>query len=299
MKKDSRQNQSLVPVAMHRDFEGIRKVDAEGCEYWEARELMPLMGYGNWQDFHTAIRRAQIVCDGTGQNLENHFRGAPKMIIIARNTTKETKRKIVDYHLSRFACYLVAQNGDPRKPEIAFAQTYFAVQTRKQELLQSMDDDGKRLYIRHEVKVGNKKLAETAKKSGVNNFGKFNNAGYLGLYGLDADGIRKHKGIGKDDILDRAGSTELAANLFRITQTDAKLRKDREAGAPVGEVPANHTHFRVGRTVRKTIAKIGGTMPEELPPEEHVRSLVQRRIGRLPKGERSTLKPVAGRKRKK
>jgi DNA-damage-inducible protein D len=283
--------QSLVPTSIHKNFEDIKKVSPDGYEYWDARELMPLMGYSRWEDFHKAIKRAQVTCISSGQNLKYHFRGAPKMIIIAKGTAKSAERKIADYQLSRFACYLVAQNGDPRKPEIAFAQTYFAVQTRRQELFQSLDEPGRRLYTRQEVVSHNKQLFDTAKQAGVENFGKFNNAGYLGLYGLTAEDIQHHKGIGKDNILDRAGSTELAANLFRITQTDAKLKKD----GIQGEGLASKTHYDVGRTVRETIEKIGGTMPEDLPPEEHIGTLLRRQIGQLPKPP----KRIGGKKVKK
>ncbi len=270
---------SIVPASMHKDFESIKKMDEYGYEYWEARELMPLMGYDRWEKFNRAIQRAKAVCVSTNQAIPDHFRGAAKMIKIAKNTPKEAIRKIGDYHLSRFACYLIAQNGDPRKPEIAFAQVYFAVQTRKQELYQTLDDDGKRLFTRQQVISHNKQLFDTAKKAGVDNFGKFNNAGYLGLYGLTAEDIKQKKGIGHDEILDRAGSTELAANLFRITQTDAKLKMD----GVTGEVAATDTHYDVGSKVRKTIEQIGGTLPEALPPEEHVQDLVRRKIGILPR----------------
>ncbi len=270
---------SIIPTSLHKDFESIKKMDEHGYEYWEARELMPLLGYIEWRKFHEAIRRAKATCLSTNQIIEDHFVGADKMIKIAKNTPKEALRKIEDYRLSRFACYLIAQNGDPRKPEVAFAQTYFAVQTRKQELYEALDDDGKRLFTRQQVISHNKQLADTAKKAGVENFGKFNNAGYLGLYGLTAKGIKEKKGIGHDEILDRAGSTELAANLFRITQTDAKLKMD----GVTGENEASATHFDVGSKVRKTIQQIGGTMPEELPAEEHIKDLVRRKIGILPR----------------
>ncbi len=269
----------LVPQSLHKDFESIKKIDENKVEYWEARELMPLMGYVEWRKFEQTIKRAKIVCVGTGQEIEYHFGGAAKMIKVARNTQKEAIRKIEDYRLSRFACYLIAQNGDPRKPEIAFAQTYFAVQTRKQELFESLDEDGKRLFTRQQVSQHNKVLFDTAKNVGVRNFGKFNNAGYLGLYGLSVDEIKKKKQIGDDDILDRAGSTELAANLFRITQTDDKLKNDRV----IGEDAATGTHFHVGKRVRRTIQEIGGTLPEELPPQEPINELLQRKVDSLPK----------------
>jgi DNA-damage-inducible protein D len=270
---------AVVPTSMHRGFEAIKKIGEDGFEYWEARELMPLLEYRNWQDFHAAIKRAMITCKGSGQDLPEHFRDVPKVLIVAKDRPNRTIRKIVDYYLSRFACYLIAQNGDPRKPAIAFAQTYFAVQTRRQELFESLDAPGRRLYVRQEVIHHNKKLFDTAKGAGVSDFGKFNNAGYLGLYGLTAEDIKKHKDIGEDDILDRAGATELAANLFRITQTDDKIRKDDVQGADA----ADATHFTVGRKVRQSITDIGGTMPEELPVEEHIKKLVRREVGQLPK----------------
>ena len=268
-------NLQIIPISLHKDFESIKRTDEFGYEYWEARELMLLLRYRYWQDFHKAIRRAQATCVSTGQGIADHFRGAPKLVEIG----SKTKRKVLDYYLSRFACYLIAQNGDPRKPEIAFAQTYFAVQTRKQELYETMDDDGKRLFTRQQVISHNKRLFDTARKAGVDNFGRFNNAGYVGLYGLTAEEIKQHKGIGDDDILDRAGSTELAANLFRITQTDDKLRKDNI----IGEDVASATHFVVGRKVRQTISEIGGTLPENLPAHEHIHDLVRRKVGILPR----------------
>ena len=288
-------NNAIIPASLHKDFESIKKVDSNGYEFWEARELMPILGYQNWQDFHNALRRAQITCRSTGQTIEDQFRGAPKLIKIAKGTKKEAFRKVEDYHLSRLACYLIAQNGDPRKPEIAFAQTYFAVQTRKQELFVSMDDDGKRLFTRQQVLSHNRQLSDTAKKAGVDNFGKFHNAGYLGLYGLKAKDIRLKKGIGDDDILDRAGSTELAANLFRITQTDAKLKK---ATRVLEENLASRTHYEVGKQVRESIRQIGGTMPEELPPEEHIEQLFKRKVGQLPAAKRDEPKSLAKPKKK-
>lgn len=267
---------------MHRDFESIKKIDENGFEFWEARELMPLLGYTKWQKFQEAILRAKAVCISTQQAIEDHFTGADKMVDIG----SKTSRKILDYHLSRFACYLIAQNGDPRKPEIALAQTYFAVQTRKQELFAALDDDGKRIFARQEVAKHNVKLAKTAKASGVENFGKFNNAGYLGLYNLTSDQIKHKKGIVKGDLLDYAGSTELAANLFRITQTDAILQKD----SVKTEDLATATHRRVGRTVRESIEKIGGTMPEDLPVNEHIEELVQKKVGALPTSKKKLSK---------
>ncbi len=264
-----RKTKEIAINSLNKDFESIKKIDENGTEYWEARELMPLLGYKEWRKFEGVIRRAKDACNVSTQEVSDHFVGADKMIKIAKGTRKEAFRKIEDYRLSRYACYLIAQNGDPRKTEIAMAQTYFAVQTRKQEIFQQLSQDQKRLFIRGEVKIHNKKLFDTAKKAGVSNFGRFNNFGYLGLYKLTADEIKKIKGIGKDDILDRAGSTELAANLFRITQTDDKINKENISG----ENSANATHFEVGRKVRQTIKDIGGTLPENLQPERHIKEL--------------------------
>ena len=258
----------------NKDFEGIKKINKQGVEYWEARELMPLFGYGQWKNFKKIVNKAKDACENSDQEIEYHFADVGKMIKVAKNTLKEAIRKIEDYHLSRYACYLIAQNGDPRKPEIAMAQTYFAVQTRKQEIFEQLDQDQKRLFIRKEVKDHNKKLFKTAQKAGVNNFGRFNNYGYLGLYGLITEDIKIKKGIGKDNILDRAGSTELAANLFRITQTDEKIIKNKISG----EEKANTTHFDVGQKIRKTIKEIGGTMPENLKPEQHIKKIKAKNI---------------------
>lgn len=261
--------QNIMPFEPAKNFESIKKINEQGFEYWEARELMGLLGYDQWRNFEAVIEKAKEACRNSEQETKYHFVDASKMIKIARNTAKEAPRKIKDYYLSRYACYLIAQNGDPRKQEIAAAQTYFAVQTRKQEISQQLTENQKRLYIRQEVKKHNVKLFETAKQAGVNNFGKFNNYGYLGLYGLVAEDIKKKKSIGKDDILDRAGATELAANLFRITQTDEQLQTKNIKG----EEKANTTHFAVGREIRNTIEKIGGTMPENLPVQKHIKEL--------------------------
>lgn len=274
----------IIIVSLNKDFESIKKINQDGIEYWEARELMPLMGYKNWRDFDNSIQRAKTACKNSDQEIEDHFEGAHKMIKIANNTSKEAERKIEDYNLSRYACYLIAQNGDSRKPEIATAQTYFAIQTRKQEIFQQMEADEKRLYIRGEVKNHNKKLFATAQKAGVSNFGKFNNAGYLGLYNMHKQDAQKKKGIDKDDILDRAGAAELAANLFRITQTDEKIRNEKIAG----EKKANFTHFTVGRKVRKAIEDIGGIMPENLSPEKHIKELEKEKKQKL-KSEKKKL----------
>ena len=272
----------IVPVGPHKNFEQIKKIDENGVEYWEARELMPLLGYQRWENFDLIISKAQKACENSGQVIHNHFPDITKMVSIGSGT----QRKIKDYKLSRYACYLIAQNGDPAKPEIANAQTYFAIQARKQELFQQLTDEQKRIFIRGEVTAGNKKLFATAQNAGVSNFGKFNNSGYQGLYGMTKEQIQMKKGIGKDDILDRAGTTELAANLFRITQTDEIIRKDNIKG----EGNASFCHFNVGSKVRETIKSIGGTMPEALPAEKHIKEL-KKEHRKLLKGKSSKRLP--------
>jgi len=259
--------------APHKNFEEIKKVDENGAEYWEARELMPLLGYKNWRDFENVVKKAQVTCSNSGQEVEYHFEDTLKMIRIASNTLKEANREIKDYKLSRYACYLIAQNGDPTKKAIAQAQTYFAIQTRKQEVFQQLEKTEKRIYIRGQVKDHNKELFSTAKIAGVTNFGRFNNAGYEGLYGMSAKELKSKKVIGNDDVLDRAGTTELAANLFRITQTDEKIKRE----GIKGQFKADETHKNVGKEVRKTIREIGGTMPENLKAEPHIKELEKKK----------------------
>ena len=262
-------DQSIIS-SPHKNFEEIKKIDENGIEYWEARELMPLLGYFKWSNFEkVVIKKAKTACKKSKQTIDYHFADVGKMIKIAVGTSRETTRKIQDYKLSRYACYLIAQNGDPQKQEIANAQTYFAVQTRRQEVFQQLEKSEQRLSLRGKVKTHNKELNTTAYRAGVKNFGKFNNAGYLGLYGMNAKSVQKKKRIGSDSVLDRAGATELAANLFRITQTDEKLKKEKIKG----EGKATFTHIVVGQKVRKSIKDIGGTMPENLSPEPHIKQL--------------------------
>lgn len=259
----------LKVTSPSKKFEETKKIDENGVEYWEARELMEVLGYFEWRKFEGVINKAKESCSQSGQIIEEHFVGSDKMIIIATGRPNETKRRINDCKLSRYACYLIAQNGDPRKEEIALAQTYFAIQTRKQEVFQEQQEIDKRLFIRSEVKIRNKELFSTARKAGVSNFGLFNNAGYQGLYNLTVSQIKKKKKIGKDDILDRVGTVELAANLFRITQADEKIKNERISGGG----KASQAHFAIGRKVRQTIKEIGGTLPENLPSEQNVKRI--------------------------
>jgi len=255
----------IVVTSINKDFESIKKIDENGVEYWEARELMPILGYPNWQKAEDVIARAAKACINSGQDVDNHFNQLVKMVRIGSDSI----RKVGDWKLDRYACYLIAQNGDPNKQEISLAQTYFAIQTRKQEVFEHLSEAEKRLFIRGEVSEENKKLFSTAKQAGVRKFGSFNDAGYRGLYGMRLQDVENKKGIKKGELLDRAGKTELAANLFRITQTDEKIKKDNVKG----DTQAASAHFMVGGKVRQTIKDIGGTTPENLAPERNIKEL--------------------------
>ena len=255
----------IIMSGPHKDFELIKKVDENGTEYWTARELMPLLGYETWQKADEVITRAIRACINSGQVENDHFNRTVKMVEIGLNAVREVK----DYKLDRYACYLIAQNGDSNKAEIAQAQTYFAVQTRRQEIFQQLSDNEKRLFVRNEVSFHNKELFKTAKQAGVSKFGVFNDAGYRGLYGIPLSDIEKKKGVRKGELLDRAGSSELAANLFRITQTDDKIKKDNVQG----QESASRVHHMVGGKVRQAIKDIGGAMPEQLPIEKHIKEV--------------------------
>lgn len=255
----------IVLSSPHKNFEDIKKIDENGIEYWEARELLSVLGYEKWEKAEEVIGRAARACMNSGQDVDNHFHRTGKMVKIGSNTMREVR----DYKLDRYACYLIAQNGDPNKSEIALAQTYFAIQTRRQEIFEKLPNAEKRLFTRDEVSNENKKLFSTAKQAGVSRFGLFNDAGYRGLYGASVSEVEGRKGIRKGELLDRAGSTELAANLFRITQTEEKLKKD----SVKGELAANQTHFMVGGKVRQTIKDIGGDLPENLKPEKHIKEV--------------------------
>ena len=256
----------------NKSFEDIKHIDENGVEFWYARELMPILQYSNWQNFEKIIDKAKISCENSGISVFEHFIDVNKLSKRANNAEVEIK----DYELTRYACYLIAQNGDSRKKVIALAQTYFAVQTRKQEITEKeysmLTEDEKRFYQRNLTRKGNYSLNQTAKKAGVKNFDKFHNAGYKGLYnGETADDIAKRKRLRyREDILDNMGSDELIANLFRISQTEQKLKKDNIQT----EKEANKTHFDIGKNIREVIAKNGGTMPEDLPtPKKSLKQL--------------------------
>lgn len=252
-------------IGPNKGFEEIKEVDENSVEFWTARNLFPLLGYATWQAFDEVVIRAAKAALNSGQIVKNHFSQLTKMVDIGSGG----KRAIKDWKLDRYACYLIAQNGDPKIPQIAIAQTYFAVQTRRQEVFDKLPDAEKRLFIRGEVSDENKKLFRTAKQAGVSNFGLFNDAGYKGLYGSSLSDVEIKKGIKKGELLDRAGSTELAANLFRITQTDEKLKKDNIRS----DYEARGTHFMVGGKVRQTIKDIGGELPENLRSEKHIKEV--------------------------
>lgn len=256
----------IITQGPHQGFEDIKKVDENGIEFWTARSLFPLLGYATWQAFDEVVARAARAALNSGQIVDDHFSQLTKIAEIGSNNNK---RAIKDWKLDRYACYLIAQNGDSKIPQIALAQTYFAVQTRKQEIFDKLPDAEKRLFIRGEVTSENKKLFRTAKEAGVSHFGLFNDAGYRGLYGASLADIEAKKGIKKGELLDRAGATELAANLFRITQTDEKLKKDGVRG----DGAAQRTHNMVGGKVRQTIKEIGGDLPENMKPEKHIKEV--------------------------
>ena len=263
-----------------KSFEDIKHIDENGVEFWYARELMKILEYNKWENFEKVINKAKDACKNSGISVFEHFPDVRKLSKRANNAEIEIK----DYKLTRYACYLIAQNGDSRKKVIALAQTYFAVQTRKQEITEKeysmLTEDEKRFYQRNLARKGNYSLNQTAKKAGVKNFDKFHNAGYKGLYnGETADDIAKRKGLRyREDILDNMGSDELIANLFRISQTEQRLKRDNVDT----EKKACDTHNKIGKIVRKAIKEAGGTMPEDLPtPKKSLKQLEKEKIKQL------------------
>ncbi len=263
-------------------FEQSVHTDDNDVEFWFARDLQKLLEYSDYRNFQNIIDKAKTACLNSGQSIADHFVDVTEMVEIGSNA----EREIDNIRLTRYACYLIAQNGDPRKKSIAFAQTYFAIQTRRQEIsdeenaLPILSQDQKRVWLREEIAVHNKLLASAAKGAGVVqplDFAIFQNFGYKGLYGgLDKGQIQRKKGLNsKQNILDHMGSTELAANLFRATQTEEKLKRDNIQGKSA----ANKTHYEVGQKVRQAIKDIGGSMPETLPVEDDIKK-VSRRINK-------------------
>jgi hypothetical protein len=269
-------------------FEQIKRIDENGIEYWSARDIAKVLEYADYRNFEKVLDRAKEACANSNQEIDNHFVGFTEMVEIGSGA----KRKLDSVKLSRYACYLVVQNADPSKEIVANGQTYFAVQTRIAEIRQ-MDEynrlsteDERRLFLRNELAKHNSQLADAAKLAGVIepiDYAIFQNHGYMGLYGgLDAKAIHSRKGLKKSQkILDHMGSTELAANLFRATQTEEKLRRENVKG----KNKANRTHFEVGAKVRKTIQELGGTMPENLPVADSIKKLEAKETNRLKKEE--------------
>jgi len=280
---DDEKNEALVNYS-EQTFESIKHYTEDGIEFWYARELQSVLEYSQWRRFSDAIDRAKLSCANSGHDPAEHFADVGKTSPMPNGGYKE----IGDVMLSRYACYLIVMNGDPRKEVIAAGQTYFAVKTRQQELIENYEDlseDQKRLAIRAQMKQHNKSLADAAHDAGVIeplDYAIFQNSGYQGLYGgLNRKDIAARKGLKpKDDILDHMGSTELAANLFRATQTDEKLRRENIQGKQA----ANRTHYEVGKKVRETIRDLGGTMPEDLPtPDKSIKQLEREQKNKLKK----------------
>ena len=273
---------STLSAKEYKCFEDIKRVRPDGSEYWAARELAPVLDYAKWENFYKVIKRAMIACENSGRSTLECFPEVRKTSPMPNGGVKD----ILDYELSRYACYLIVQNGDPRKEVIALGQTYFAIQTYRQEVadrFNQLDEDSRRLVVRGDIKQWNQLLAETAQNAGVitaEEFAIFQNAGYMGLYGgMTVDDIHRRKGLAiGQKILDYMGSTELIANLFRISQTEEKLRKDQVSTSDA----ATAVHYAVGNEVREAIRKIDGTMPEDLPtPEKSITQLEREQMERL------------------
>lgn len=247
-------------------FENIKHIDDFGVEYWMARELAKVLDYQDYRNFQNVLTRAKEAIENSGEIIHNHIVDITEMVSIGSGAD----RKLQDYRLDRYACYLIVQNSDPSKEIVALGQTYFAIQTRRQEITDSLIEDHKRVMLREEVSGHNTSLASSAKQAGVSNFGIFQNEGYKGLYaGMGMQDIHKKKKLKKSQkILDHMGSEELAANLFRATQADAKLKREGIRG----EIAARLAHRQVGQQVRKAIYEIGGTMPENLPTPDGIGS---------------------------
>jgi len=271
----------------YRTFESIKRIREDGTEFWRARELAPVLDYAKWENFSKVIDRAILACRNSGFEAVDHFPEVRKMIEIG----KGGKRGQIDYELSRYACYLIVQNGDPRKEIIALGQTYFAIQTRRAEVADTfnqLDENNKRLVVRGNIKQWNQLLAEAAHNAGVltdEDFAIFQNAGYMGLYGgMTVADIHARKGLKKNEkILDFMGSTELIANLFRISQTEEKLKRDEVATA----IEANNAHYEVAEKIRNAIIEMGATLPEELPrPAKNIQAVEREELRKLRKSGR-------------
>lgn len=276
----------------HQTFEEIKQIDGDGNEFWYARALAKVLDYAEFRNFLPVVEKAIKACENSGQNSDDHFVQVHEMVTIGSGAQREME----SLAFSRYACYLIVQNGDPTKPVIANGQTYFAIQARRQELaddeaFKALKEDEKRLFLRNELKEHNKQLVDAAFAAGVESemdFAIFQNHGYKGLYGgLDAKGIHAKKGLKKSHkILDHMGSTELAANLFRATQTEEKLKRDEISS----KTKANQTHYEVGQKVRQTIQELGGTMPEDLATPEKSIAKIESEQKKLAQGAKLSKK---------
>jgi DNA-damage-inducible protein D len=265
----------------YKNFESIKRLRKDGTEYWSARELAEVLEYKKWDNFSKVINRAKLACKNSGFDVNADFADVGKII-----TAGALQKEIVDFELSRYACYLIVQNGDPRKEVIALGQTYFAIQTHRQEVadyFNQLDEDNKRLVIRGDIKQWNQMLVETAHNAGVitnEEYARFQNAGYMGLYGgLTVDNIHERKGLKENEkILDFMSSSELISNLFRISQTEEKLKRDKVDTAD----KATETHYGVGKEVREAIERVGGTMPENIPtPAKSISEIEKEQLKKL------------------
>lgn len=245
-------------------FEEIKRIDQNGAEYWSSRDLARVLEYSDYRKFLNVIDKAKVSCENSGEVIHNHFVHMDEMVQIGSGA----ERPIDTVYLSRYACYLIVQNSDPTKVVVAKGQTYFAIQTRRQEKHDLRIEDNKRVFLREEMKKHNTSLMKTASSAGVESYAIFQNSGYQGLYGgLTTQDIHKRKGLQKSQkILDHMGSEELAANLFRATQTEAKIKRENIKG----QGKANLAHYEVGQKVRNTITTLGGTMPENLPTTDSI-----------------------------
>jgi len=266
----------------YKSFEDIKQTDDNGLEFWYARDLSGVLEYSKWENFSKVIKRAMLACKNSGYNINDHFPEVRKMVEIGSGT----KRNLVDYKLTRYACYLIVQNGDPRKEVIALGQTYFAIQTRRAEVADAfnqLDENNKRLVVRGNIKQWNQLLAEAAHNAGVitdEEFAVFQNSGYMGLYGgMTVADIHEKKGLKeKEKILDFMGSTELIANLFRISQAEEKLKKDNASSVE----QANNIHYEVAEKIRNAMIEMGATLPENLPtPEKSIQVIEREEIRKL------------------
>lgn len=273
---------ATLNVKEYKQFEDIKHITDDGAEFWYARELASVLEYVQWRNFTKVIDKAMLSCKNSGLECADHFAEVSKMVDLGSGS----QRKLNDFQLSRYACYLIVQNGDPRKEVIAIGQTYFAIQTRRQEIADAfnrLDEDNKRLVVRGEVSTWNAMLAEAAHRAGITDqleYAQFQNAGYMGLYGgLTAADIHERKGLAPHEkILDHMGSEELGANLFRITQTEAKMCRNQ----PDSLEEASGIHYEVGQTVREAIAKSEGTMPEDLPaPDKSIAEVGREQLKKL------------------